>query len=289
VTRPKLGAVFPQGEFAWEADAIRAYTLAVEELGLSQLVAYDHVLGAGLGTRPDWSGWYSAENAFHEPFVLFSHLAALTTQLEFATCILVLPQRQTALVAKQAAELHLLSGGRFRLGIGSGWNDVEYEGLGVPFEKRAERLEEQIGVLRALWSSPTVDVDAKYHRIRDAGINPLPDRPIPIWMGGGETTRSLDRIARLADGWMIPDLLAAEAVPAIAEFQRVVASHSRDPNAVGLEGRVLLHKIPREQWRAEAEAWMELGVSRVNIFTGRLGLRSLDEHLDVLRSVSSEL
>jgi probable F420-dependent oxidoreductase len=285
----RLGAVFPQNGFGRDAGAIRAYARGLEELGLEQLVAYDHVLGAGLSTRPDWDGPYSADDPFHEPFVLFSHLAAVTTTLEFAPCVLILPQRQTALVAKQAAELQILSEGRLRLGVGAGWNEVEYEALGVPFARRAARLEEQIGVLRALWSSPTVDVDDTYHRISDAGINPLPETPVPIWLGGGQTPSSLDRVARLADGWTVMHFTAAEAAPAVAEFWRLVAEHGRDKDAVGLEARLYLGELPRAEWRDEAAAWAELGATRFNLVTDQLGLRTPDEHLATLRDALAGL
>ena len=261
----------------------------LEEAGLSQLVAYDHVLGAGLGTRPGWSGPYSAADPFHEPLLLFAYMAGITTTLEFATCVLVLPQRQTALVAKQVAELHTLSSGRFRLGVGTGWNDVEYQALGVGFARRGARLEEQINVLRALWSCPTVDYTGEFHSIADAGINPLPERSIPVWMGGGVSRSSLERIARLADGWMVPRLTLESAAVKAEELGRLVAEYGRHPNSVGIEGRLYLTEISRSEWRAETARWFELGATRLNVVTEGLGFVTVEQHIEALADVATAL
>jgi probable F420-dependent oxidoreductase len=278
----KLGAVLPQQQIGSDPDGLRAYALGLEELGLAQLVAYDHVLGAGLADRPDWSGPYSQVDAFHEPFTLFSFFAAVTETLELATCILILPQRQTALVAKQAAELQILSKGRFRLGVGTGWNEVEYEALGIPFERRGDRFEEQIGLLRALWTNDLVSIDGEFHRIVDAGLNPLPEPPPEIWLGGGSTKRAFDRIARLADGWMMPWRPLDVARTEIQEFRRLAESHGRDPGSLGLEVRLYLGRTPREQWREEAETWAELGATRLDLVTEGLGLTTVTEQLETL-------
>ena len=181
----KLGAVFPQTESGTDPIAIRDYAQAVEGMGYNHILAYDHVLGASTATRPDWTGPYTSETLFHEPLVLYGYLAGLTKTLELVTGILILPQRQTALVAKQAAEVDLLSGGRLRLGIGVGWNEVEYQGLNENFRDRGARSEEQIAVLRALWAEPVVDFRGRWHTIDQAGIKPLPPRrSIPVWIGG---------------------------------------------------------------------------------------------------------
>jgi probable F420-dependent oxidoreductase len=279
----RLGAVFPHQQIGSDPDWLRAYALGLEELGLAQLVAYDHVLGAGLGDRPGWSGPYSQADAFHEPFTLFSYFAAVTETLEFATCILIVPQRQTALVAKQAAELQILSKGRFRLGVGSGWNEVEYEALGVAFERRGARMEEQIGLLRVLWTNEAVTFDGEFHRIVDAGLNPLPEPPPEIWLGGGSTPRALDRIARLADGWMMPWRPLDDARKEIEEFRRLAGSHGRDLSALGLEVRLYLARTPRERWREEAETWAELGATRLDLVTEGLGLTTVTEQLEALQ------
>src|SRR6266536_4514879 len=181
----RIGAVFPQTEIGNDPGAIRAWAQAVEDLGYRHVLAFDHVLGAGVDTRRDWSGPYSSEDPFHEVFGLFGYLAAVTRVVELVTGILILPQRQTALVAKQAAEVDVLSGGRLRLGIGIGWNEVEYEALGESFGDRGNRAEEQIEVLRQLWTQPLVTHKTANHVIDNAGINPLPiQRPIPVWFGG---------------------------------------------------------------------------------------------------------
>ena len=181
----KIGVVFPQTEIGADAGGVRAFIQAVEDLGYSHLLAYDHVLGANIASRPGWTGAYTSESLFHEVFVLFSYAAAITERLEFVTGVLILPQRQTALVAKQAASLDRLSNGRLRLGVGVGWNEVEFIALNENFHNRGARSEEQIAVLRRLWTNEVVDYEGRWHRIPDAGINPLPvQQPIPIWLGG---------------------------------------------------------------------------------------------------------
>ncbi|HLE81312.1 MAG TPA: LLM class F420-dependent oxidoreductase, partial [Dehalococcoidia bacterium] len=193
----QLGVVFPQTEIGADPGGVRNYVQAVEQMGYAHLAIYDHVLGADPTNRPDWRGPYTSKTLFHEPMVLFGYLAALTQRLELVTSIIILPQRQTALVAKQAAEIDVLAQGRFRFGVGIGWNQVEYEALGEDFHNRGRRMEEQIAVLRALWTQEVVTFEGKWHRITEAGINPLPvQRPIPIWMGGGAEP-VLQRIARL--------------------------------------------------------------------------------------------
>src|SRR5436309_13045629 len=194
-----LGVTFPQNEIGADPVAIRDYAQAAEALGYGHLIVYDHVLGADPTGRPNWQG-YTYKDMFHEPFVLFGYLAALT-QLELVTAVLVLPQRQTALVAKQAAEVDVLTGGKLRLGVGVGWNPVEYEALGMDFHTRGRAIEEQIEVLRLLWSQEVVSYKGKFHTITEAGLNPLPvRRSIPIWTGGS-TDVVLQRIARIGDGW----------------------------------------------------------------------------------------
>src|SRR6185437_12094649 len=197
----RLGAIFPQTEIGNDPIAVRDYAEAVEAMGYQHILAYDHVLGANTASRPDWSGPYTSETSFHEIFVLFGYLAAVTRRVELVTGVVVLPQRQTALVAKQAAEVDVLSGGRLRLGVGVGWNDVEYQALGESFSDRGARIVEQVTVLRELWTKPIVHFEGRSHRIDGAGLNPLPiQRPIPIWMGGWDE-RVLRRVGRLADGW----------------------------------------------------------------------------------------
>ena len=197
----RIGVVFPQTEIGDDPAVIRDYAQATEELGYTHLLVYDHVLGASIEHRQDWSGPYTDKSMFHEPFVLFGYLGAITSKLEFVMGVLVLPQRQTALVAKQAAEVDVLTGGRLRLGVGVGWNYVEFEALGKDFNNRGKRIEEQIAILRALWTQPVVDFKGEWEQIPEAGLNPLPvQRPIPIWIGGTADV-VLKRTARLGDGW----------------------------------------------------------------------------------------
>jgi probable F420-dependent oxidoreductase len=194
----RIGAVFPQLEIGADPAVVRDWTLTVEEAGYTHALAYDHVLGADPTNRPGWTG-YTDKSLFHEVFVLFGYMAAITTSLELVTGVLILPQRQTALVAKQAAEIDVLSGGRLRLGVGIGWNQVEYDALGVPFTQRGARLTEQVELLRKLWAEPVLNHDGKYDRVEEAGLNPLPGRKIPIWFGGGADAVVQDRSDR---GWL---------------------------------------------------------------------------------------
>lgn len=284
-----IGAVFPQTEIGTDPGAIRAYAQAVEEMGYRHILIYDHVLGASTATRPDWRGPYTSETLFHEPFVLFGYFAACTQQIELVTGVIILPQRQTALVAKQAAEVDVLSGGRLRLGIGVGWNAVEYEGLNEEFGNRGARSEEQIQVLRKLWTEPVVTFNGRWHQIDAAGINPLPvQRPIPIWIGGG-ADKVLERTARIADGWfpqMPPDNTAREAI-------RRLRSHAeqagRDPNTIGIEARLSVGRVPESGWLEYVASWRDLGATHLSINTMDAGLRTPQEHIDALRHAKAVL
>jgi len=287
----QIGAIFPQTEIGADPVAIRDYAQAVEELGYAHLVAYDHVLGANTET-PERRGrrWpYTFQHQFHEPLVLFGYLAAITRRIGLVTGILILPQRQTALVAKQAAEVDVLSSGRLRLGVGLGWNEVEYEALGENFHNRGRRIEEQVTVLRALWTQPLVTFHGRWHHITDAGINPLPvQRPIPIWMGGTDE-RVLRRIARMADGWILvgaPSPAIAERMNRIREYAR---QEGRDPAMIGLEGAIVVRRGGPEQWRQDLETWHSMGATHVCVNTMGAGLRSPSEHIETLRRVKQEL
>jgi probable F420-dependent oxidoreductase len=284
-----IGAVFPQTEIGTDPVAIRAYAQAVEELGYRHILIYDHVLGASTATRPGWRGPYTSDTPFHEPFVLFGYFAACTTQIELVTGVIILPQRQTALVAKQAAEVDLLSGGRLRLGIGVGWNPVEYEGLNEDFGNRGARSEEQIVLLRRLWTEPVVTFNGRWHTIDAAGINPLPvQRPIPIWIGGG-ADKVLERTARLADGWfpqMPPDDSAREAIRQLRSYAQAAG---RDPARIGIEARLSIGRVPEQGWAEFVAAWQALGATHLSVNTMDAGLRSPQEHIDALRHVKAVL
>lgn len=287
----RIGAVFPQTEIGTSAPAIRDYAQAVEAMGYTHILAYDHVVGASTATRPNWTGPYTSETPFHEVFVLFAYLAAVTERVELVPGVVILPQRQTALVAKQAAEVDVLSGGRFRLGVGIGWNSVEYQALGEDFHNRGARSEEQIEVLRALWSEPVVTFHGRWHHIEAAGINPLPvRRSIPIWLGGSADA-TLRRTARLGDGWMPqlpPDDRARDMVERLRTYAREAG---RDPAAIGIEARLDLDQTHGDAgaWKRFAEGWRALGATHLTIETMGLGLPSPDAHVEMLRRVKDVL
>jgi probable F420-dependent oxidoreductase len=280
----RIGAVFPQTEIGSDPGVIREYVTAVEEMGFDHLVIYDHVVGASIENRPDWRGPYTSETMFHEPFVLFGYLAALTTRLELVTGVIILPQRQTVLVAKQAAEVDVLSGGRMRLGVGIGWNEVEFEALNEDFHTRGRRLEEQVEVMRALWTQPVVTYTGKWHTINEAGLNPLPiQRPIPIWFGG-IADAAMKRIARIGDGWM-PQMTPNERARELVEQLRAdVHAAGRPADAVGIEARLGLGQIRDEAgWESFASGWRDLGATYLDLNTMGVGYTNVSQHLDALR------
>ncbi|MDQ3912677.1 MAG: LLM class F420-dependent oxidoreductase [Actinomycetota bacterium] len=284
----QVGVTFPQSEIGADPIAIRDYAQAAEDLGYEHLLAYDHVLGADPTNREGWRG-YTHETMFHEPLILFGYLAAITRRLEFVSGVIVLPQRQTALVAKQAAEIDVLSSGRLRLGVGIGWNAVEYEALGESFGTRGARIGEQVEVMRLLWTKEVVSYEGKYHRIVEAGINPLPvQRPIPVWMGA-RVDVGLRRTARLADGWIPlgpPDDRMREAV----ERLRLYAEEAgRDPRSVGIEARLDMGRVPPEEWAAHTEAWRSLGATHISVNTMNAGLASLEDHIEAIRRFKEAL
>jgi probable F420-dependent oxidoreductase len=284
----KVGVVFPQTEIGADPASIRTYARGVEELGFSHLVAYDHVLGADPQVHRGWSGPYDVHTTFHEPMVLFGYLAAITS-LELVTGILILPQRQTALVAKQAAEVDILSHGRLRLGIGLGWNPVEYEALGKRFSDRGRRVEEQVGLLRRLWVESSVSYDGRYEQVTGAGLAPLPrQRPIPIWFGA-QSPPALRRAGRLADGWFPQAAPGPQLEQARALVEEGALEVGRDPASLGLEGRVSWDGDGAEAILDTAGAWREAGATHLSINTMGAGLRSVEDHLSVLAATASAL
>jgi probable F420-dependent oxidoreductase len=282
----RIGVVFPQTEIGADPYYVRDYAQAADELGLSHLLAYDHVIGANPASRAGWKPPYSHLDIFHEPFVLFGYLAGVTKKIEFVTGIIILPQRQTVLVAKQAAALDVLSGGRLRFGIGIGWNPVEYEALGEDFNNRGRRSEEQIEVLRKLWTQELVTFQGRWHKITDAGINPLPiQRPIPIWFGGSDE-RALRRLARLGDGWF-PLLGPDEKCRMMIEKIRSYANDAgRNPNDIGIEGRISYGQGSPDSWRKDLAAWKSLGATHVSFNTMKAGLNSPSAHIEAIRRFS---
>ena len=280
----RLGVVFPQTEIGTDPGPIRAFAQAAEELGYLHILAFDHVLGADIRDRPGWNGAYDYTHLFHEPFVLFGYLAAVTSRAELVTSVLILGQRQTALVAKQAAEVDVLTGGRLRLGIGIGWNEVEYEALNENFHNRGTRSEEQVALMRALWTQEVVNFDGRWHKVIAAGINPLPvQRPIPVWFGG-RADAVLRRIARIGDGFVMssnqpPNERSAEAIRRMRQYAQEAG---RDPASIGLDCRANL-KEGLDGALSQAAQWQELGATHLSFNPMNAGLRTPDEHIDAIR------
>jgi probable F420-dependent oxidoreductase len=279
----RIGVTFPQNEITSDPGAVRAYAQAAEDLGYTHLLAYDHVVGADLTNRPNWTGPYNLDTLFHEVFVLFGYLAGITSRLELITGILILPQRQTVLVAKQAAEIDVLSGGKFRLGIGIGWNDVEYQALGENFKNRGKRSEEQITLLRRLFSEQSVTFHGRWHQVEAAGIKPMPvQRPIPIWLGGGSEA-TLRRVAAMGDGWLCNIPLGERSRTSLEQLRSFVAESGREPSSVGLEARVSIATKNPDEWAQEAEKWKALGATHLAVNTMNAGLSSPQAHIDAIR------
>jgi probable F420-dependent oxidoreductase len=284
----QVGVVFPQTTIGVDPGGVRAFAQAAEELRYKHLLAYDHVLGADAARHADLTGPYRAEHLFHEILVLFGYLAAVAPGLELVTGVLVLPQRQTALVAKQAAEIDILTGGRFRLGVGLGWNYVEFEALGEEFRNRGRRVEEQIEVLRRLWTEPVLDFEGEWHRIPAAGINPLPvQRPIPIWIGASAEP-AIRRAARLADGFFPQRPLEGGWPATMERFRGWVEEAGRDPAAIGVEQRLDISSGTPDDWRREAEEWEGLGATHLSV-TAREDAQGPDEHIALITRAAETL
>ena len=277
----QIGVTFPQTEIGADPAAIRDYAQTAEGLGYSHLLAFDHVLGADPAHRPGWQG-YTHRNMFHEPFVLFGYLAALT-RLELVAGVIILPQRQTALVAKQAAEVDVLTAGKLRLGIGVGWNPVEYEALGMDFHTRGRAVEEQIEVLRLLWSKEVVSYKGRFHTITEAGLNPLPvRRSIPIWLGGRADTL-LRRVARLADGWLPQGRPDENMRETLERLRNYIREEGRDPASLGIEARMNAGDGDVDEWVRQTEGWRVLGATHITINTMNAGYKSPAEHIEAIR------
>ena len=284
----QIGVVFPQTELGGDVDAVRAYAEGVTELGYTHLLAYDHVVGADPSVHAGWSGPYDVHTTFHEPLVLFGYLAAVTP-IELVTGIIILPQRQTVLAAKQAAEVDLLTGGRFRFGVGIGWNPVEYEALGQRFDERGRRLSELVPLLRRLWTEPSVTHDGTFDHVTGAGINPLPiQRPIPVWFGG-QTDPAYRRIGRLADGWFPQVRPGDDLQRALDVIDTAARDAGRDPASIGMEGRVGFDGTDPDRFVRQIERWRAAGATHVSIDTMRTGQETVDGHLDLLRRAAELL
>ena len=291
----EIGIVFPQTEIGADPVAIKDFAQAVEDLGFDKLLAYDHVVGADVSNRPDWAMPYTHESMFHEPLSLFSYLAGLTRRLILMSGVIVLPQRQTVLFAKQAANLDVFCGGRLRLGVGIGWNSVEYEALSVKFSTRGKLFEDQIRVLRRLWTEPSLTEHGEFHSISEAGINPLPiQRPIPLIIGGPSQIAQR-RAATLGDGWVPVIKDRNEASQTVEGFRALVVEAGRDPDRVCLENNIILgaklgmHKRGIDGALAEARAWHEAGARGVTFDIMDMGFSKPDEHIEFVRSLAQAL
>jgi probable F420-dependent oxidoreductase len=284
----RVGVVFPQTEIGPDPAAIRTYATAVEDLGYTHVLAYEHVVGADPEHYSGWTGPYNIHTQFHEAMVLFGYLAAIIS-LELVNGILILPQRQTVLVAKQAAEVDILTGGKYRMGVGVGWNPVEYDALGQDFSRRGKRIEEQIELLRRLWTEPNVTHAGTFDKITAAGLAPMPvQRPIPIWMGA-DTPPAFRRVGRMADGWFPqmrpgPDLVAAKRI--VDDSAREAG---RDPDTIGMEGRISYGPHGSGAVADEAFEWERVGATHVCINTMGAKLPNVDEHIAALRAVAGKV
>jgi probable F420-dependent oxidoreductase len=286
----QFGVILPQTEIGPDPATLRDFARTAEDGGFTGLVVYDHVIGADTSARAGWMGPYTVDSQFHEPFALFGYLAALT-QLELMPGVLILPQRQTVLVAKQAAEIDLLTGGRFRLGVGIGWNPVEYEALGVDFGTRAALYEEQIDLLRRLWAEDVVTFNGRFHTVERAGLLPhAVQRPIPIWMGGGTARPVLERIGRLADGWVCNTLPGHGLEEAMVVIREAAAAAGRAPDAIGLQGIVQPRpgEDPAEALPRQLERWRNVGATHVAV-SGLNAGRSPAEHVAFIEAAAKIL
>ncbi len=286
----EIGVVFPQTEIGADPAVVRAYAAGVEELGYRHILAYDHVLGADPTVHKGWSGPYDLHSTFHEPFVLFGYLAAIT-ELELVTGIIILPQRQTALVAKQAAEVDVLTQGRLRVGVGLGWNAVEYEALGQLFTERGRRISEQVELLRLLWTQPAVTFHGRYETVTGAGLAPMPvQRPIPVWFGA-QSSVAYRRAGRLADGWfpqMQPGPKLDQALEAVRSGAQAAG---RDPAMLGMHGRIRL-SAGVEAAVSGVQRWRATGATHLSVDTMRLvpgGPVGIDRHLAALAELADAL
>ncbi len=283
----KIGVVFPQTEFGNDPGAIRDYAQTAESLGYHHILVYDHVLGANPRRDGGWQGPYTYQDPFHEPFVLFSFMAGVTQKIEFTTGILILPQRQTALVAKQAACLDVLSGGRLRLGMGIGWNKVEYVALNQDFHTRGKRIEEQVSLLRQLWTGRLVQFNGRWHQIPDAGLNPLPvQQPIPIWFGG-HADPVMRRIATMGDGWLPNYRTAEDAAPHLEQLDRYLAHANRSRTDIGIEARLHSRLGDLSSNLKLMEAWQGAGATHISLNTMGAGFQSPADHLAAIKEFAA--
>ena len=289
----RVGVTYPQTEISPDPEEARHFAQSVEAMGFTHLVGYDHIVGADTRTRPDWTGPYDLDSTFHEPLVLFGYLASLTKRIQLMTGVIILPQRQLVVFAKQAATLDILCGGRLEVGVGVGWNKVEYDALGVPFDRRGRLLDDYIPVMRRLWTERSVDAKGENFAIDAAGIYPLPvQQPIPIWIGGfSDVARR--RAAAIGDGWF-PYISARKAEAAVASFREELHRCGRSEASAKLESIIFFSYLGGtansiDGVLSDVESWRSAGANGVCIDTMRMGLKGADAHLKVLGQLAGDL
>lgn len=278
----RIGITYPQNELRGDPEAVRSIGLAAEELGYDHLLAYDHVLGATHDREPKLTGPYTENDPFHDPFVMFAYLAGMTQRLQFVTGILILPQRQTVLVARQAADLDLLSAARLRLGVGIGWNYVEYTALGQDFHSRGKRLAEQVELLRRLWEEPLVDFSGSFDRVDRAALNPRPRRRIPIWFGGFAEA-ALRRAAALGDGF----IFSGNGLEQVARLKQFVREAGRDADQFGLQNNIRAKQL--QDVVDSILRWRDAGGTHASVVTMGRNFTSTDQHIDHMKAVADSL
>lgn len=278
----KYGLNFPQTEIGSDPAVISHFARSAEAMGYDYLLAYDHVLGVNPETYPAQRDlMYNLKNAFHEPLVLFAYLAAQTTTIEFVTGVLVLSQRNTVMVAKQLAQLSLLSGGRIRAGVGVGWNRAEISALGYDPAVRGRRMDEQLALMRQLWTQESVVFEGEFHQVADLGMNPRPAQPVPVWLGGGSEA-VLRRMAQYGDGWILSR--TPESPDDLARVRSCVEEAGRDPDAFGFDVQADIARLPRDAWQDFVGTWRDHGATHVRASTMHAGLASIDDHLALAES-----
>ena len=279
----QLGAFFPSRDMPADRIVIRDWAQAAEGLGYDFIEVSDHVLGADRAALPDFKGPYDLDDAFHETFVTLSYIAGVTEKVSLSSGVLILPQRQTALVAKQAAQLDILCGGRFRFGIGVGWSPIEYEALGEDWHVRGRRQAEQIELMNRLWTERAVTFEGQFDRVRHAGINPLPiQRPIPIWFGGSADA-VLRRAAKYGQGWIPLGHPDAKMEARLETMRGYLRAAGREPGAFGIEAWIRSGEVKPEDWRATVERWAELGATHAAFYTSGQGVGPIDKHIEAMR------
>jgi len=279
-TAMQISAWFPTRDIGTDPVRVRDWAQAAEELGYDHIEVPDHVFGAT--ARDGWSPRYTEQDPFHETFVTLGFLAAATTTIGLASGVLILPQRQTGVVAKQAAQVDILSGGRLRLGVGVGWNHVEYEALNEDWKSRGTRQREQVEVLKKLWCDDLVTYQGRFHQFTEVNITPRPvQRPIPVWFGGSSDA-VVKRAAQIGDGWMPIMAPDHEAEAKLEQLRNHLSDCGRDTSAFGIEGWLRMDKADPDEWGVAAEGWRKLGADIVMLYP-MYRIPDLDDQIETLR------